>query len=361
MNLTTNSARCCLLALLGACTISGPGRAGIEWTPQRAAELEARIAAGEFGTVTSVLILDDGAIVYEGYFNGADAATLHDTRSVTKTITGMVAGIAIGEGLLRLDAPLAPLFADLAPFADPDPRKDAVTALDLLTMSSVMECNDWNEFSRGNEERMYLVEDWTGFFWDLPIRGFPAWTEPPGESPHGRAFSYCTAGVQLLGEAIGRTAGTDFTAYAEDRLFAPLGVSDFEWARNAQGQAHMGGGLRLTTRALARFGELQRLGGEWQGEMIFPRSWAAASVSEQAVIPGTDFGYGYLWWLAAPEGGDGPVEVAAMNGNGGNRVWVVPEFGLTVVLTKTDYNMRGMHEQAAALFEAFILPNLRED
>ena len=81
MNLTTNSARCCLLALLGACTISGPGRAGIEWTPQRAAELEARIAAGEFGTVTSVLILDDGAIVYEGYFNGADAATLHDTRS----------------------------------------------------------------------------------------------------------------------------------------------------------------------------------------------------------------------------------------------------------------------------------------
>lgn len=348
----------CSFILLAFGSLTSESRGDTGWTPGLATDLEARIEAGEFGTVTSLLVLRDGHVVYEGYFNGADSSTLHDTRSVTKTITGMVAGIAVGDGLIGLETPLAPLFSDIAPFAYPDPRKQTISPLDVLTMSSVVECNDWNGYSRGNEERMYLVEDWSAFFWDLPVRGFPAWAQPPESSPHGRAFSYCTAGVQMLGEAIGRAAGTGFTTYAEDRLFAPLGVSDFEWAWNGQGQAHMGGGLRLTTRALARFGELQRQNGIWEGQALLPEGWAQASISEQAVIPNTGFGYGYLWWLGTFETEGETHRYAAMNGNGGNRVWVLPEHGLTVVLTKTDYNTRGMHEQAAALFDAFIMPSL---
>ncbi|MEL6693560.1 MAG: serine hydrolase, partial [Pseudomonadota bacterium] len=178
------------------------------------AQIESAVSHGDYGTVTSILILEDGSPVYEGYFNGSDETTLHNTRSVTKTITNMMVGAAVADGLLAIDDTAARFFPELAPFSSPDPRKLAITIEDLLTMSSPLECDDWNQFSRGNEERMYILEDWNRFFWDLPIRGFPAWTTPPEQSAYGRAFSYCTAGVQILGEIVERASGQSISEYA---------------------------------------------------------------------------------------------------------------------------------------------------
>jgi CubicO group peptidase (beta-lactamase class C family) len=350
-----------LLAAASALLATSPALADIQWTPEREAQARADIEAGTFGTVTSVLILQDEEVVFEGYFNGADAQTLHNTRSVTKTIIGQIAGLAISDGVLGLDQPLAPLFADIHPFQNPDPRKDAITPLDLLTMSGPLECDDWNEFSRGNEERMYLVEDWSRFFWDLPIRGYPSWATPPSETEYGRSFSYCTAGVQVLGEAVARAAGRAVMEYAEERLFAPLGVDAFEWAVTASGRPHLGGGLLLTSRGLAAFAELQRTGGIAQGQRILPESWTTQSITPQGVISeGGGFEYGYLWWLDERHTAAGPVQLAMMNGNGGNRVWIVPEHGLTIVLTKTDFNTATMHREAFEFFEQAIAPALTQ-
>jgi len=348
-----------LPTVAAALALSAPSYADINWTPERSADLSASVQAGEFGTVTSVLILQDGAPVEEAYFNGADHASLHDTRSVTKTITGQIVGAAVNDGLFSLDQPLAPIFADLMPFEHDDPRKHQITPHDLLTMSSPMECNDWSEFSRGNEERMYLVEHWAEFFWDLPIRGFPSWATPPARAQYGRAFSYCTAGVQVLGEAVARASGGAVQAYAERRLFAPLGVEAFEWPLTARGTPHLGGGLRLTTRGLAAFAELQRQGGLFQGRRILSEDWTRLSLTPQAVIEqGPGFEYGLLWWLDERETAAGPVDIAAMNGNGGNRVWIVEDHGLTVVLTKTDYNTPTMHREAFDFFQQVIAPAL---
>src|SRR4030095_3130707 len=125
-----------------------------------------------------------GKLVLERYFGEANADTLLDTRSATKTLTGYLIRAPLHRELLPagVAARVAPAFKDRRPFANPDPRKEQITVEDLLTMSSLLECGDWNQYSRGNEERMYLVEDWPRFFLDLPIQGFPSFNPRPEES-----------------------------------------------------------------------------------------------------------------------------------------------------------------------------------
>src|SRR6201989_1646924 len=172
-----------LAALLsGVCLRAAPTPLATDWrrdTPAvmqsvktRLAPMEAAIRSGTFQKIGSILIARHGRLVYEAYFDG-DAETLRDTRSSTKSITDALVGLAIGDGSL---ASTKVRILDVLPeravrIQNPDPRKFAISVEDLLTMSSPLECDDWNDASRGNEERMYLVEDWSQFVLDLPIRG----------------------------------------------------------------------------------------------------------------------------------------------------------------------------------------------
>lgn len=222
-------------------------------------------------------------------------------------------------------------------------------------MSGPLECDDWNQHSRGNEERMYIVEDWNRFFWDLPIRGFPAWATPPEKSAYGRSFSYCTAGVQILGEIVERASGQPIVDYAEKKLLMPLDITEFEWPMTATGDVHLGGGFLLTTRGLAKFAELQRQNGTYKGHGVYTVEWAEKSTTPHAVIPDTPFEYGYLWWRM-PYEVEGQVHMAAaMTGNGGNRVFVLPDHKLSVVFTNTDFNTSQMHQNAQKFFETEIV------
>jgi CubicO group peptidase (beta-lactamase class C family) len=328
------------------------------WSDVDSVNVEALIEDGVYGTVTSVLVLHDGKPLFEHYSSGADETTLHDTRSVTKTLTGMAVGLAVDQGILNIDVSIARFFADIAPFDNPDTRKLEITAEDLLTMSGPLECDDWNPYSRGNEERMYIVEDWSSFFWDLPIRGFPSWAPKTRSAPYDRAFSYCTAGVQILGIVVERAAKIPFTEYVEKKLFAPLGIDAFNWPRSGTGQAHLGGGLELTTRALARLAELQRNRGRHNGQKVLTSDWAEASVRPRTAIPQTEWEYGYLWWLRSYEIDGHTYRAAAMNGNGGNRVLILPEPAVTVVITKTDYNTQDMHARTDKFFDNEIITRL---
>lgn len=305
--------------------------------------MEKAIAAGEYKKIGSVVVARGGEIVYEQYFEG-DAGTLRDTRSVGKTVTSILAGIAIDEKLIALDTPVFRSFP--GKHANPDPRKEKITVEDLLTMSSIVECNDWNDYSRGNEERMYPIEDWAGFYLDLPVRGLP-WDRDKTERP----FSYCTAGVFTLGQVIARAAKMPIDEYARRRLFEPLGIARVQWMYSPLGLAMTGGGLRLTSRDFLKLAQLYANGGVWNGRRIVSREWVARSTRKHARIDDSS-DYGYLWWLVTWGG----VRAYAMQGNGGNKVAVLPERDLAVVITSTNYNTRGMHEQTTKLLTDYILP-----
>ena len=317
--------------------------------------METAIRAKEFKKIGSVLVARHGKLVYEAYFDG-DAGTLRDTRSATKSITSVLVGMAIDEKKLSgIDARVLVLLPEHArKMQNPDPRKEKITIEDLLTMSSPLECDDWNDASRGNEERMYIVEDWVQFIFDLPMRGRMHLGEQPEPAPYGRYFSYCTGGVFTLSEVLQKVTGSRADYYAQEKLFGPLGITDAQWMYSPMNIPQTGGGLRLTSRDLLKIAELYRQGGRWQGTRLVDEAWVETSTRPHARIQdGMD--YGYLWWLKSFQSGGKGYPAYFMSGNGGNKVAVFPGLDMVVVITSTNYNSQGMHEQTEKLLTDYIL------
>jgi CubicO group peptidase (beta-lactamase class C family) len=333
-------------------SLASPESVGLQ--AARLRDTESAIRAGRFKKITSVLVARQGKLAYELYSEGTSASDLMDTRSATKSITGMLVGIAVDRGLLALDSRVLPFFPDKQPILNPDPRKDAMTVEDLLTMSSILECDDWNDFSRGNEERMYVVEDWLRFALDLPVKGFPSWVKKPADSPHGRSFSYCTAGVFLLGQVLARATKKPVEEFARESLFGPLGIDRVDWKLSPLGEAQTGGGLGLRSRDLLKLAQLYANGGTWEGRRIVPEGWVRRSTEPHARID-EKTEYGYLWWRRRFGSGALAFDGYYMSGNGGNKIAVFPEADLVVAITSTNYNTKGMHEQTDQLLSDYVL------
>lgn len=326
----------------------------------RLTEMDTAIRAGTFNQITSVLVARHGKLIHEAYFDDGGAEALRNTRSATKTITAMLAGAAIARGKLPgVQTPVMPYFKDMEPFAAPDPRKRRISVEDLLTMSSLLECDDENQFSRGNEERMYLVEDWVRFTFDLPIKGFPAWATKPKDAPYGRSFSYCTAGATTLGAALARAVGQPLDAFARDTLFGPLGIDKTEWQYSPTGFAQGGGGLSLRSRDLLKLGQLLLDGGRYQGKQILPEAWVKAMLTPHAHVDDQRGDYGYLTWLTPYATDAGPLAGAQMAGTGGNKVVVFPTRDLVVVVTTVNYGVRNPHGISDKLIRDYVLNAVR--
>ena len=326
-----------------------------QWKVAQFAELEAAIAKGTYPGVTSVVVAHEGKLVYERYFNGGDRETLNDTRSATKSITALLVGAAIDRGLIPgVEASAYGLFKSHPHWQHPDPRKQKITVEDLLTMSSVLECDDENQFSSGNEERMYVSENWTQFVLDLPIKGFAPWMTRPQDSPHGRAFSYCTAGSYLLGAAVEEACGRKLSDFAGEVLERPLGITQSKWNQSPLGVGMGGGGTRYRSRDLLKLGQLMVDGGRWNGHQVLPAHWVDQALTIHAQAR-EDADYGYQFWRFRFLYQGKEQGAWAMSGNGGNYVFMVPEKNLVAVITRTSYNQRGVHEQSQKMFGDYLL------
>ncbi len=319
--------------------------------------MNSKIENGDYEEITSILIAKKGKLVYEKYYNGASKESKHNTRSVTKTIATLLTGIAIDKGFISSEKdPIFPYLLDKMPVENPDPRKAEITLEDLLTMSSIVECDDNDDYSRGNENRMYIVEDWSKFYLDLPVKGYP-YRPKPEDSPYGRTMSYCSAGAAIVSEVVQSAVKMPADLFAKEHLLKPLNITDYTLHYSPTGTLNTAGGSEYKSRDLLKIIQMCANGGLWNGEQIVSESWIKKATSPKAnAWEGMD--YGYLFWLRT-YGGDNGVACYAMAGNGGNKVMSFPALDLTVVLTSTNYNNRKAHGYTDEILDKFIIPVIR--
>jgi CubicO group peptidase (beta-lactamase class C family) len=312
--------------------------------------LNEKIAQYKFKDVAGVVVIKDGKLLLEEYFNGSKRDKLHDPRSVGKTFASAVTGIAIGEGYIKSEQQMIKEFYDFKSFKNYSPKKDSVTIKSLLTMSSVFDANDNDGDSPGNEENMYPTDNWVKFALDLKVDS--------SKSPY-KSWNYFTAGVVVLGDILNKTVPGGLEKYAHEKLFKPLGITNYQWQYTPQHVANTAGGIQLRALDFAKFGQLYKNGGKWNGKQIIPQAWVQKSFTKQIALPADVVGpgyYGYLFWNKTYTVNNKAYETWYCTGNGGNKIFVFKDVPIVVVITAAAYNEGYAHTQVDKMMQEYILP-----
>jgi CubicO group peptidase (beta-lactamase class C family) len=315
-------------------------------------ELEAAIDNGRYGPVVAVEAEQHRTTTWTFRRGRHDIDMPHDVRSAGKSLTALAVGMAINEGRLNsVDAKVWPLLGAPAN----DPRND-ITVRDLLTMSSALNCNDAEPRSPGQEERMYRTRDWRAFAMAIPV------DRQYRRNAHGQGrFSYCTAGVFLLGQVVEAVTGERFDTYVARRLFSPLGITNVVWRKSPTGQIQSGGQLRISANDLGKIGRMVLDRGRWQETQIVSEAWVVEMLTPRAT-PAAGVSYGYLWWLYRIPTPVGPQPSWIMSGNGGNLVAIFRTYNAVVVVQSLAYNQAQADDRSFAIVRdviaAMVMPEL---
>lgn len=274
---------------------------------------------------------------------------LHSMQSITKSVTSAAIGVALDEGLIEsVDVPILGYF-DAYEFDRSDPRKAKITLEDLLTMRSGIDWVTEGSFSDPNHSTVGLEAstNWIQFVLDRPMDQLP-----------GTVWEYNDGASVLIGKILREATGERVEDWARDKLFGPLGITDFYWKTTPDGETDTEGGLFLKAHDLARIGHLFVNDGEWNGKQVLSADWIAASVKPHIadVSPSNDgrnSGYSYQWWV--PEHENGEAKVYGGIGFGGQRLIVVPEHNIVAVLT--GWNIFGNPEPVEVALREQVIPD----
>lgn len=298
-------------------------------------ELDREIKRGRHGQVDSILVVRHGEVVFERhyqhdyqklfegspgyrlprgpynyqdpdwhpYYQGED---LHSLQSVTKTVTAACVGIAVKRGELNLDEPVA-RYVGVNP---------SMTLRDLLMMRAGIAWNEDVPYDHPDNDwaAMERSSDWLNYVLTRPT-----------DSQPGEKFVYNSGATILIAEILRQATGMQVDRYAERYLFGPLGIDDYYWKLSPTGLPDTQGGLYLSPRSLARFGELYLN----KGEGLFPEGWVKESLAPSPIAEGDDWKFGLHWWLLPSSEGYVPTAL----GYGGQKLFIIPGRGMVVVFT----------------------------
>jgi hypothetical protein len=306
--------------------VSTPAEQGLD--PILVAELYYN--AAELETLYGLLVIKNGYLIAEGYFNKGSVEQESNRQSVTKSYTSALVGIALDQGCLSgVDQKMMDFFPELADQIT-DPRKEQITIQDMLQMRS----------GYPDEERTspYM----SILFWNAswPFTWLPHLVDFPLTSDPGTEFAYSNLTSHLLGIIVARACNTDLKSYAQENLFTPIGAEVSDWYPDADNYNFGNMGIYVTARDMARFGQLYLNDGEFEGKQILSADWVRDSLERylDACRGGwpscgygdfRDRGYGYQWWSARV----GDYHFKYASGHGGQYIVLLDELDMIIVTT----------------------------
>jgi CubicO group peptidase (beta-lactamase class C family) len=280
------------------------------------------LAADQKPFINGIVIIRNGYLVAESYFNGHDKDEYHNIRSVSKSFLSALFGIAIREKYIpHLDVKIMDYFPE---YVNIDVRFKQITIHDLITMYSGLD-TDHNNYGQ-----IFYSDDWIGATLGQLLIADP-----------GEEFHYTTAGTHLLSAILTKATGMSSYEFAERHLLRPLGISLGKWEKGPGGYYIGGSDMHTSPRNMAKFGQLYLNGGVMNNIEIVPSSWVSVSIQDKMFRdnltwgPLTDMGYGYLWWLGTISGYDAFIAI----GHGGQFIIAIPELQMIVTTVSQSYNL----------------------
>jgi CubicO group peptidase (beta-lactamase class C family) len=346
-------------------SVAAPEQEGLD--PALICGIGPRLDGWEEANPHAVVVARHGALVYEHYFTGEDwrlsmplgvitfdAATKHDMRSISKSVTSLLVGIAFDRGWLTdLDAPVLSFFPEYESLRTPE--KDRITLRHVLTMSSGLA---WDETS-------VPYTDPSNSWWQMDVApdSHRYVLERPLAAQPGEVFNYDSGSADLLGLILRKASGRRLDALAKEALFDPLEIDDWDWDDTAGFNPSAAAGLRLRPRDLAKIGQLVLQHGAWHGRQIVSSAWIDQSIIPRMTGTGLMFNgregitsFGYLWWLGHVTDDRPEHNLVTASGYGGQRLFIVPSLDLVVVSTAGVYGGKSSGLTGVTALNDFVLP-----
>jgi CubicO group peptidase (beta-lactamase class C family) len=336
--------------------VAAPADVGLD--PATLCAVVPRFAEWRQADLHSIVVVRHDRLAFEHYFSGADsqygtaipdaafnADTLHDVRSVTKSVTSLCLGIALDHGWVKtVDAPVLSFFPEWTELRTPE--KERITLRHLLMMSAGL---DWNEnipyTDQANSEiRMNHASDPYRFALEQPV------VLPPGE-----VYNYSGGDTALIAAVLRKATGHSIEQLAKDELFEPLGITVVQWYHFSNGDPRAASGLRLRPRDMAKLGQLMLNHGQWDGRQVVSAGYVDAAIAPQINGQGLFF-YGYQFWLGRSLVGGREIDWAAAVGLGGQRIFIVPALDLVTVVTAGLYNDNLQGPVPLVILNRYVLP-----
>lgn len=266
--------------------------------------------------VNAFLVLQDGEIIKEYYKKAEDVNQLHKINSITKSITAALIGIAIDQGyIVNIETPLNHFFPIL-----PENKRN-LTLYHLLTMTTG---EKWEEFGNGVRFPSFFVKskNWTQYALKRPLLECP-----------GTKMNYNSGSSHLLSALLQNVTGMSTRQFAQQYLFDPLEITQYEWEQDPQGVYIGGFSMRMKTKDMLKIGRLFLQNGSWEGRQIISSDWIHRSTIPYFTTYEHIGSYGFHWWVLDRNKFDVPVNMYFAMGYGGQYIIVVPELNLTAAIS----------------------------
>lgn len=280
----------------------------------------------------SLLVFRNGKLIAEAYPNNPkDIEAIYNIQSCTKSITSIMVGVAVQEGKISsLDEKLYAIYPECF---DSDANKQSISIMDALTMQAGLEFDN-------ESQTLELYETKTGSteFVLSQKRLFPS----------GTIMNYNDGAPHLVSKAIEKKAGKTLSDYASEKLFTPLGITNWRWERAKDGTTFGAFSLFLKPRDFGKIGQLLLQNGKWNNQPIIDSTYLANATSTKVFANYNNEPYGYYFWIF-PE-----LKGYAARGHGGQFLLVVPEKKLVVVYTAWPYTSSNFFDNDTELMQLIV-------